>query len=205
MNKVAIIDYGMCNLDSVARAVEECGGTPVVTDRAVDIKTASRIILPGVGAFPAAMRRIRAAGLDRVLTEQVLGKCVPFLGICLGMQLIATTGLEVEETPGLGWIDGVVRKLEPTQADRRIPHIGWNEVRPVRESVLLCDTPSGTDFYFVHSYVLDAANQDDVVAVTPYGSGFAAAVERRNIFGLQFHPEKSQRPGFRVLRRFLSV
>jgi len=205
MSRVAIIDYGMCNLDSVARAIEECGGTPVVTNQAVEIKNASRIILPGVGAFPAAMRRIRAAGLDHVLTEQVLGKRVPFLGICLGMQLIATTGKEIEETPGLGWIDGVVRKLEPTQADRRIPHIGWNEVRPVRDSVLLSDTPSGTDFYFVHSYVLDAANQDDVVAVTPYGNGFAAAVERGNIFGLQFHPEKSQRPGFRVLRRFLSV
>lgn len=205
MNTVAIIDYGMCNLDSVARAVEDCGGTPVVTHQAIEIKNASRIILPGVGAFPAAMRRIRAASLDEVLTEQVLGKRVPFLGICLGMQLIATTGLEVEETPGLGWIDGVVRKLEPTQTDRRIPHIGWNEVLPVRDSAILCDTPSGTDFYFVHSYVLDPANQDDVVAVTPYGGGFTAAVERGNIFGLQFHPEKSQRSGFRVLRRFLSV
>src|SRR6266849_2385986 len=108
MNRVTIIDYGMCNLDSIARAVEECGGTAQVTDKAADIETATRIILPGVGAFPDAMRNIRQRSLDTILEEQVIGNQIPFLGICLGMQLLAKKGWEGEETEGLGWIDGEV-------------------------------------------------------------------------------------------------
>src|SRR5438132_14371260 len=109
MNVVAIIDYGMCNLDSVARAVEECGAVPVISSKAREIESASHIILPGVGTFPSAMHKLRERSLDAILAEQVLGKGVPFLGICLGMQLLATTGFEIEETRGLGWIEGVVR------------------------------------------------------------------------------------------------
>ncbi len=205
MNKVAIVDYGMCNLDSVARAVEECGGAPLVTDRARDFETANRIILPGVGAFPDAMRNIKQRSLDEILYEQVFGKQIPFLGICLGMQLLATKGWEGGETAGLGWIDGEVRRLEPVGEDTRIPHIGWNDVIFTRVSPLFEGVPSGKDFYFVHSYHFCCANEQDILARTPYCGGFVSAVGRGLIFGVQFHPEKSQRLGFQVLKNFLSI
>jgi glutamine amidotransferase len=205
MNKVTIIDYGMGNLDSVRRAVEECGGVPVLTDQARDIENANRIILPGVGAFPNAMRNIKQRSLDEILREQVLGHQIPFLGVCLGMQLLATKSWEVSETEGLGWIDGHVRRLEPTAEDTRIPHMGWNEVIFVRESPLFKGIPVGKDFYFVHSYHLDCHNEDDVVARTLYCGGFVSSVQRDLIFGVQFHPEKSQRLGFQVLKNFLTL
>ena len=203
MKKVAIIDYGMGNLDSVARAVEECGGTPLITGQAMELEGANYIILPGVGAFHMGMHNIRERGLDLVLVEQVIGKKIPFLGVCLGMQLLATTGWEVEETRGLGWIDGEVKRLEPEGQDVRIPHMGWNEVIFTRASPLFEGIPSGKDFYFVHSYHLSCGNGRDVIARTPYCGDFVSAVERDNIFGVQFHPEKSQRIGFQVIKNFL--
>ncbi|MCP4645463.1 MAG: imidazole glycerol phosphate synthase subunit HisH, partial [bacterium] len=131
MSTVAIIDYGMGNLDSVARAVEVCGGTPVVTCDEADIKTASAAILPGVGAFPDGMKELKARFLDTILREHVVDAQIPLLGICLGMQLLASKGVEGAETPGLGFIPGEVRRLEPEGPDTRIPHVGWNEVHPV--------------------------------------------------------------------------
>jgi glutamine amidotransferase len=205
MNKVAIVDYGMGNLHSVARAVEECGGAPIVTDQARDLEVANRIVLPGVGAFPDAMRNIKQRSLDEILYEQVIGKQIPFLGICLGMQLLATKGWEGGETAGLGWIDSKVRRLEPVGDDTHIPHIGWNDVIFTQESPLFEGIPSGKDFYFVHSYHLCCASGQDVLARTPYCGGFVSAVGRDLIFGVQFHPEKSQRLGFQVLKNFLSI
>jgi glutamine amidotransferase len=205
MNRVVIIDYGMSNTDSVVRAVEECGGNPIVSDQARDIEIANRIILPGVGAFPDAMRNIKQRSLDKILHEQVIENRIPFLGICLGMQLLATKGLEGRETAGLGWIKGVVRRFEPTGTDIRIPHIGWNEVTFTRESPLFNNVPMNKDFYFVHSYHLCCDNEQDVLARTPYCGTFVSAVGRENIFGVQFHPEKSQRLGFQVLRNFLAM
>lgn len=205
MNRVAIIDYGMGNLDSVARAVEECGGTPVVTSRAEDIGIANRVILPGVGAFSDGMRNLRERSLDVILREQVDGKRIPLLGICLGMQLLATRGWEGGPTEGMGWIDGEVHRLVPAGEDTRVPHIGWNEVTFVRDSPLFQGISSGKDFYFVHSYHLRANDPEDVVAHTPYCGGFTSAAARGNVFGVQFHPEKSQRTGFRILRNFLAL
>jgi len=202
---VAIIDYGMCNLDSVKRAVEECGGHPIVTSRPEDLERASRIILPGVGAFPDAMRNIRDRGLDKELSSRVLECGVPLLGICLGMQLLATKGWEVEETEGLALIQGDVRRLEPFGDDQRLPHVGWNEVHPRRDSPLFRGVAAGRDFYFVHSYHLCPHDEADVVAWTPFARGFVCAVQRGTIFGVQFHPEKSQRVGFQVLRNFLAI
>ncbi len=203
MLKVAIVDYGMGNLDSVARAVEECGGKAFITSQSQDLETATHIILPGVGAFPAGMRNIRARGLDRILSEQVLAKRIPCLGICLGMQLLATRGYEVEETEGLGWIPGEVRRLQPQGPDDRIPHVGWNAVTPQRPSPLFREIPVGKDFYFVHSYRFACADPQDELATTPYCGGFTSAVARGNILGVQFHPEKSQRAGLQLLRNFL--
>jgi imidazole glycerol-phosphate synthase subunit HisH len=205
MNRVAIIDYGMCNLDSVARAVEECGGIPLVTDQARDLELVNRIILPGVGAFADGMRNIRERSLDKILHEQVILKHIPFLGICLGMQLMATKGYEGGETAGLGWIDGEVRRLEPTEGDTRIPHIGWNEVVFTEGTPLYRGVSSGKDFYFVHSYHLLCRHEQDILSRTPYCGGFASSVGRSAMFGVQFHPEKSQRPGFQVLRNFISI
>src|SRR5262249_24962741 len=135
MTSVVIVDYGMCNLDSVARAVEECGANPVVTQEPRDLELATRIILPGVGAFRDALRNGRQGSLDQVLHEQVIGNQIRFLGICLGMQLLATKGWEGGETDGLGWIDGEVVRLQPTNEDTRIPHVGWNEVYPCRDDL----------------------------------------------------------------------
>lgn len=205
MNTVAIIDYGMCNLDSVARAVEECGGSPIVTDQAKDIEQANRIILPGVGAFPDAMRNIKQRRLDEILPEQVISKQIPFLGICLGMQLLATKGWEGGETAGLGWIEGEVQRLQPLDQETRIPHIGWNEVNFTHDSLLFRNIPPGKDFYFVHSYHVCCANETNILARTPYCGTFVSAVERGWVFGVQFHPEKSQRLGFQLLKNFLSI
>ena len=205
MNKVAIVDYGMCNLDSVRRAVEECGGRAVVTDEAGDLEVADRIILPGVGAFPDAMANVRARELDKALEEQVRAEGAPFLGICLGMQLLATVGLEGGETPGLNWIEGEVRRFVATEADPRIPHVGWNEVVPTGDSPLFDGIEPGSDFYFVHSYHFACRSSDDVLATTPYCGGFASAVGRDNVQAVQFHPEKSQRVGLQLLRNFLAI
>jgi glutamine amidotransferase len=205
MKKVAIIDYGMCNLDSVARAIEECGGTPLVTDKKNDLELATHIILPGVGAFPDAMSEIIKRSLDKSLREQVLKKKIPFLGICLGMQLMATKGWEGEETDGLGLIEGEVKRFVPDSSDTRIPHVGWNEVNYTQKSPLFQEIPSGKDFYFVHSYHFCCQNEDDIIAHTPYCGGFVSAISRGHIFGAQFHPEKSQKPGFKVLKNFLSM
>ncbi len=204
MSRVAIVDYGMCNLDSIARAVEECGGRPVVTDQPQDLREATQIILPGVGAFPDAVRNLRERGFARALEEEVIGHGIPFLGICLGMQLMARSGCEGETTDGLGWIDGEAVRLEPTPEDSRIPHIGWNNIEILQKSPLFDGVAPDRDFYFVHSYHLRCNDAGQVAATTPYAGGFVSAVRRDHIFGVQFHPEKSQKVGFQVLRNFLN-
>jgi len=204
MDTVAIVDYGLCNLDSVHRAVEECGGRPVSTTRPEDVVTADRVILPGVGAFPLAMANLRGSGLADALQQRVMEQGRPFLGICLGMQLMATRGLEGRPTEGLGWIDGEVRRLEP-QDRARVPHIGWNDVLDSRNDPLFAGVPSAANFYFVHSYVVCPTGDACVIGHTPYGGiHIVSAVRRDNMCGVQFHPEKSQRVGFQVLRNFLA-
>ncbi len=204
LKRVAIVDYGLCNLDSIARAVEECGATPMVTQQARDLETAVAIILPGVGAFAAAMQNLRELRLDEALTEQVVGKQIPFLGICLGMQMLATRGYEGGETLGLGWIAGEVRRLEPNGGER-IPHMGWNEVYYTRKSPLFHGILQGKDFYFVHSYHFCCTDEQNVIAWTPSCGRFVSAVAQGLIFGVQFHPEKSQRLGFQLLKNFLAL
>ncbi|MEQ9667158.1 imidazole glycerol phosphate synthase subunit HisH [Coleofasciculus sp. G2-EDA-02] len=205
MKKVAIANYGMGNLDSVARAVTVCGGEAQITHNVHDFEVAHYIILPGVGAFSRGIQNLRNCGLEEVLREQVLGQGIPLLGICLGMQLLASKGWEGGETEGLGWIEGEVKRLEPNQSDVRIPHVGWNEVVLAQSSPLFQDIPSGTDFYFVHSYHFSCHVQQNVIAYTPYCGGFVSAISRDNILGVQFHPEKSQRLGLQVIKNFLAL
>ncbi|MGQ0826028.1 MAG: imidazole glycerol phosphate synthase subunit HisH [Actinomycetota bacterium] len=204
MQRVAIVDYGLCNVDSVQRAFETLGATAFITDQPKDLYDADRIVLPGVGAFPDAMRNLRANGLDEAMSRQVLEEGAPFLGVCLGMQLMAAIGHEVEETKGLGWLDAQVTRLTATEQDRRIPHVGWNEVTPSYSSPLFDGIPEHTDFYFVHSFHMTCAADDDVLATTPYCVGFVSAVAREHVFGVQFHPEKSQQWGLQLLKNFLS-
>ena len=205
MKRAVIVDYGIGNVDSVARAVEECGAGALISAREEDLAAATHLILPGVGAFGDGMRNLCERGLDAMLREQVIVGGIPFLGICLGMQLMATRGLEHGVTEGLGWIDGEVRRLEPTREDTRIPHIGWSEVVPSRPSPLFQGVGPGRDFYFVHSYHFACKEEADVLARTSYCGGFVSAVGRDRLFGVQFHPEKSQRAGFAVLRNFLAL
>jgi len=206
VKKVAIIEYGMGNLHSVARAVEECGGTPIISDRRADVEDAASVILPGVGSFAAGMRNIRERGLDELLVRHVLERGIPFLGVCLGMQLMAARGEEGGDTAGLGWIDGEVRRLRPDAPGVRLPHVGWNNVLyDGLPCPLLKGIPSGKDFYFVHSFALTCRRQEDFLARTPYCGGFASVIGRGRAFGVQFHPEKSQRAGFQLLKNFLDL
>jgi imidazole glycerol-phosphate synthase subunit HisH len=202
MSKVVIVDYGMCNLDSVARAVEECGGNPEVTSDPARLKAASFVILPGVGAFADAMAHLRERDLVEPLRERVLGDRVPFLGICLGMQLMASRGIEGGDTEGLGLISGTVQRLVPDAPTTRIPHIGWNNV--AGGGPLFAGISPTKDFYFVHSYHVVPDDAADVLATTPYCGGFVSAVAHDTLFGVQFHPEKSQQVGFQLLRNFLA-
>jgi glutamine amidotransferase len=201
---VAIVDSGLCNLDSIRRAVEQCGGTPRIVRDPAPLGEVDRIVLPGVGSFAAAMRNLAAAGFDRALPEELARRRVPFLGICLGMQLMAERSEEGGATKGLGLLPGDVVRLVPRAADERVPHIGWNEIEAKPGAALFDGTASGTDFYFVHSYHVRCGT-DWAAAKTPYCGGFVSAVERGHVFGVQFHPEKSQKAGFDVLRRFLAL
>jgi glutamine amidotransferase len=151
------------------------------------------------------MANLGERSLDRVILEAVGDRGLPLLGICLGMQLLATRGLEGGDTPGLGLVEGEVRLLPAGREGLRLPHIGWNEVRPGGGSPLFEEVVPGTDFYFVHSYHFVCAREENVLARTAYGVQFASAVGRGTVFGVQFHPEKSQRPGFQVLRNFLAL
>lgn len=203
MKSVAIIDYGMGNLDSVARAVQECGGRPVVTSSTEDLREASLLLLPGVGAFRDGIESLRAGGFDGVIREQVeMG--VPLLGICLGMQLLADGSNEGGFREGLGLIPGMVERFRSDESTR-VPHVGWNELIHDGTSPLLDEIASGKDVYFTHSFHFVPASEDLVLARTPYAGGFVSAVGRGHVAGVQFHPEKSQGVGFQLLRNFLRL
>ena len=205
MVSVGVIDYGLCNLDSVVRAIEECGGDAVVATTPEAIGVADKLVLPGVGAFPAAMTNMHERGLADALVERVTENCTPLLGICLGMQLLARRGAEISDADGLGLIDGEVAILQPVNPAERVPHIGWNQLEHRKDSPLLGGIEEARDYYFVHSYQLVCNAKEDVIATTSYCGGFASVLQHENIFATQFHPEKSQRAGFAVLRNFLSL
>jgi imidazole glycerol-phosphate synthase subunit HisH len=209
---VAIVDYGSGNLNSALKAFERAAaaaGAPriLLTADPELVRTADRIVLPGVGAFADCMRGLAAIpGMLETLTQAVRRDGKPFLGICVGMQLLATRGLEHGETDGLGWIPGDVAAIRPTNAALKIPHMGWNTLDPVRPHLLLDGIPTGPDglhAYFVHSYQLAPADPTDAVATADYGGPLTAVVARDNVAGTQFHPEKSQALGLRLLANFL--
>ena len=203
--ETAIIDYGMGNLLSVQRAFEKCDSDAVIIDNPLELREAERIVLPGVGAFPDAMDNLRKNGWVEELNRAVLEKETPILGICLGMQLLADKGYEVRECDGLGYIPGEIVRFTQTQEKERIPHVGWNEILKREDSPLFDGIADGTNYYFVHSYHFQVANEENSATVTPYCGEFVSSVVKDNIVGTQFHPEKSQKAGFKLIKNFLSM
>jgi glutamine amidotransferase len=213
MQRVVIIDYGSGNLHSAAKAFErasrEAGASSkiIVSARAEDVRAADRVVLPGVGAFADCKRGLEAVpGMREALEEQVHGRGRPFLGICVGMQLLASRGLEHGVTDGLGWIDGEVRAIRPNDPALKIPHMGWNTLDVGTPHPLLEDIPTGTNglhAYFVHSYHFVPKDHGVVAAETDYGGPVTALVAKGNIAGTQFHPEKSQTLGLALITNFL--
>ena len=197
----------MGNLQSVANAFESVKGPVQVTSSPADLAEATAIILPGVGAFGDGMANLRAAGLIEPLCHEVLNRRKPFLGLCLGMQFLADGSEEHGVHTGLGWIPGTVRRMRPTERQFRIPHMGWNTVQVKRPCPLFADLPEDPVFYFVHGYHFDVAPEanDAVTATCWHGIEFVASVRRDNIFGVQFHPEKSQRDGIKLIENFLAL
>jgi glutamine amidotransferase len=210
---VAIIDYGSGNLHSAAKAFERAAresGSPLkvkVTSEPEDVRAAERIVLPGVGAFADCKRGLVAVpGMIEALEESVRRRGKPFLGICVGLQLMAERGLEHGLTPGLGWIEGEVRAIEPSDPALKIPHMGWNTLKLGREHALFEGIPTGDrglNAYFVHSYHLVPARPDALVATTDYAGPITAFVAKDNVAGSQFHPEKSQKLGLALIANFL--
>ena len=201
---IALVDYGAGNLHSVHNALKAAGakGVKVTADPAV-VRAADRIVLPGVGAFGACAAGLRAIpGLIDAMAERVRGGGVPFLGICVGMQLLATRGLEYGVTEGLGWVPGEVRLIERTDPAIKVPHMGWNDVVPTRHRDG-AELIAAGEAYFLHSYHFQPDDGAHVAAMTDHGGGLVAAVAHDNLLGVQFHPEKSQGYGLELLARFL--
>jgi glutamine amidotransferase len=207
---VALIDYGSGNLRSAEKALARVasergtGQRVVVTADAEVARTAERIVLPGVGAFADCMRGLSALpGMVAALNDAVTARGTPFLGICVGMQLMADVGREFGDHPGLGWIKGAVVKMTPGDPELKIPQIGWNELTLARDHAVFDGVAPGSHAYFVHSYAMTPARAADLLACTDYGGRVTAAVARDNLVGVQFHPEKSQSVGLRLLGNFL--
>ena len=192
----------MGNLASVRRAFEECGADVQIAETPAELDNADRIILPGVGSFHKGMENLHQGGWPEKLKELLTQPNVALLGICLGMQLLAEKGYEGGETAGLGLIKGEIKLMVPLNHER-IPHVGWNEVTCRNNSQLFLGIPDRTDFYFVHSYHLCDGDPKEIAGVTPYCGMVVSAVESGNVLGTQFHPEKSSKPGFALLKNFL--
>ncbi|MDV3252381.1 imidazole glycerol phosphate synthase subunit HisH [Devosia sp. BK] len=211
MSTVAIIDYGAGNLRSAANAFERVAaergdGTDIIVTADPDlVRRADRIMLPGVGAFADCKAGLDAVpGMTEVLDERVIRGTTPFLGVCVGMQLLATEGREKTITQGLGWIPGAVEKITPSDPALKIPHMGWNTISVLNPHALLAGIPDGLHAYFVHSYHFHTSDPTHLIATTDYGGAVTACIGRDNIFGTQFHPEKSQALGLKLIENFLS-
>lgn len=198
---IAIVDYGMGNLRSVQRAFEYVGAEAIVTDHRATIESASAVVLPGVGAFGKAMSNLKRAGLADVI-RQVIARGRPFLGICLGLQLLFKESEEMGQHRGLSVFDGMVKRFN---VSLKVPQIGWNQIHVQQASPLLEGVADGSYAYFAHSYYVVPAVPEIVLATTDYGINYPSVIGQDNVFGLQFHPEKSQTVGLRILRNFTAL
>ena len=207
---IAVIDYGSGNLKSAAKALEAASNNTninskiVVTSDPKIIKEANKIVLPGQGSFKDCCLGIKKiSGLEDALNEFVLIKKKPIFGICVGMQLFARIGYESQETKGFGWIDGEVRKINNINKTLKLPHMGWNQIELIKDFTLFANLKNKSHMYFIHSYEFITREKDCIVATTNYGNSITVAVAKENIFGTQFHPEKSQKNGLVILENFL--
>lgn len=203
MGSVCILDYGSGNVKSVFNLFLAIAKRVVISNETAEIERATHIVLPGVGAFSTAMRKIRERLPMEDLEQAILRDRKPFLGICVGMQVLATRGMEFGESAGFGWIGGNVEKVDSMQFP--LPHIGWNNILCKRDSPLLVGLGDDPDFYFLHSYTFRVENEQHMLAATSYGEEFCSVVQQENIYGVQFHPEKSQRTGIKLAKNFLSL
>lgn len=205
--KIGIIDYGHGNLGSVIRALKELQAVPILVKNCTDVNNVDKLILPGVGNFSDCAKALEGGGWYQVLREEVLERNKPLLGICVGMQLLATIGMESSDSgiPGLNFIPGRVENLRTLGCNLRLPHVGWNEVitTDISAEEVFAGIPNSTDFYFVHSYVFKPDNPAHVIAHATYDVSLTAAIKCRHIWGTQFHPEKSSRAGFQLIRNFI--
>lgn len=201
---IAVIDYGMGNLHSIVKSLEYVSNEEIITTRKKqDIISSEKIVLPGVGAFGDAIINLSKYNLIELIKEEILLKKKPFLGICLGMQILTEVGFEYGEHPGLGIIPGRVIKFSFDSLDYRIPHVGWNDVSIDKNVKPLSNIKNGTDFYFCHSFHMDCKDKSWICATCNYGNNFVAAVAKNNVFATQFHPEKSQKWGLKILKNFV--
>jgi imidazole glycerol-phosphate synthase subunit HisH len=203
---ITIIDYGLGNISAFVNAYERLN-IPISVARTVDdLKTATKLILPGVGAFDYAMRQLNNSGMRETLDELVLAHHLPVIGICVGMQMMAKSS-EEGVLSGLGWIDGTVRKFATSDLSSKIqlPHMGWNSICPSGNSLLFEGIDDDSRFYFLHSYYFRCNNRNDTISTTEYGIRYASAICRKNICGVQFHPEKSHQWGIQLLKNFANL
>lgn len=201
---VVIVDYGVGNLGSILNMFKKVGAKAIISGEPAVIRSAYKLLLPGVGAFDAGMQSLDNSGLRPLLDECVLHLKKPVLGICLGMQLMAKRSDE-GVLPGLAWVDAEVMRIKPEDSKMKVPHMGWNLVQVAKEDPLLNGLPDESRFYFVHSYHVVCANQADVLLKTKYGHNFHSAFRSGNIWGVQFHPEKSHKFGMRLLKNFAAL
>lgn len=201
---IVIIDYGMGNLRSILNKLQRMDADAIISSKVEDIEKAEKLILPGVGSFAAGMDNLEKYNLIPILTKKVIEEKVPILGICLGMQLL-TKRSEEGNADGLGWIDAETKQFvfERNNIKLKVPHMGWNSIDIRRDSTLLKGIPTNSAFYFVHSYHVCCNGTNSVAATTNYGYDFTSVIEKENIFGVQFHPEKSHKNGVRLLKNFV--
>jgi glutamine amidotransferase len=203
---ITIINYGLGNINAFKNVYHRLNISVTIASRKEDLRETDKIILPGVGAFDHAMTMLQNSGMRETLDELVLQKKIPVLGICVGMQMLADSS-EEGILPGLGWIQGVVRKFDTSLIIQktRLPHMGWNTIKPVIHDKLLGNFNANSRFYFLHSYYFCCTDSNNVIAKTEYGTSFASAVNSGNIYGVQFHPEKSHDKGIQVLKNFANL
>jgi glutamine amidotransferase len=203
---IAIIDYGLGNVKAFAEVYKKLNIPAVIAKQAEDLKNASKVILPGVGAFDHAMQQLEKSGMRQFIDEIVVHRQVPVLGICVGMQMLGHSS-EEGRLPGLGWLHGEVKRFNFSTSNNsiRLPHMGWNSIRPLKSNGLFQGLNLDARFYFLHSYYFHSQKTEDIIAVTDYDGEFACAVNSGNIFGVQFHPEKSHQWGIRLLENFANI
>lgn len=203
---ITIIDYGLGNIKAFVNVYERLNIPIKIAKTKYDLNDASKIIIPGVGAFDYAMEQLNKSGIRDELENKVIRDKVPVIGICVGMQILAKSS-EEGKLPGLGWVDGEVLKFDINNIPykTRLPHMGWNNINPIAESTLLNGFNNESRFYFLHSYYFVCNNQQDIISTTQYGIDFSSAINHNNIFGIQFHPEKSHSNGVSLLKNFAKI